>query len=89
MPRISIEVDAKQHQQIKARALLCGQNIKDYVLSRTIADLPDASDMSDEEALAALKKLLGPRIAAAEAGVFSDRGADDIIAEAKRRKSER
>ncbi len=55
MPRISIEVDAKQHQQIKARGLLCGQNIKDYVLSRTIADLPDASDMSDEGALAGLK----------------------------------
>jgi len=89
MPRISIEVDAKQHQQIKAMALLSGQNIKDYVLSRTIADLPDASDMSDEEALAALKKLLAPRIAAADAGEFSDRSADDIIAEAKRRKSER
>ncbi len=89
MPRISIEVDDRQHQQIKAMALLSGQNIKEFVLSRTIADLPDASRMSDEEALETLKQLLAPRIAAADSGLFSARNADEIIAEAKRRKSER
>jgi hypothetical protein len=89
MPRISIEVDAQQHQQIKAMALLSGQNIKDYVLSRTIADLPDPASMSDQEALQALKQILAPRIQAAESGQFSTRDANGIIAEAKRRKSER
>lgn len=89
MPRISIEVDAQQHQQIKAMALLSGQNLKEYVLSRTIADLPDPSSMTDEEALHALKKLLAPRIAAADAGEFSTRTAAEIITEAKRRKAER
>ncbi len=89
MPRISIEVDTQQHRQIKAMALLSGQNIKDYVLARTIADLPDPSDISDGEALQALKKLLAPRIAAADTGQVSQRDADGIIAEARRRKSER
>lgn len=89
MPRISIEVDAQQHQQIKTMAMLNGQNIKEYVLSRTVTDLPDPSSMSDEEALHALKKFLAPRIASAEAGEFSTRTADQIIAEAKRQKAER
>ena len=88
MPRISIEVDDQQHQQLKAMALLSGQNIKDFVLSRTFSVMPDAPDMSDEEALQALKQLLAPRIQAAESGQVSTRDAHDIIAEAKRRKSE-
>lgn len=89
MPRISIEVDDHQHQQIKAMALLSGQNIKEFVLSRTIAGLPDASTMTDEEALQTLKQLLAPRIAAADSGQFSERSADEVIAEARRRKSAR
>jgi len=88
MPRISIEVDDHQHQQLKTMALLSGQNIKEFVLSRTIAKLPDASSMSDEEALQALKQLLAPRIEAADAGHFSTRDAEGLIAEAKRRKTE-
>lgn len=89
MPRISIEVNAHEHQQIKAMALLNGQNIKDYVLSRTIVALPDASDMSDEEALQALKQILTPRIESAQSGDLSNRDVDAILAEAKRRKSNR
>ena len=87
MPRISIDVDAQQHQQLKAMALLSGQNIKDYVLSRTIADVPDASSMTDEEAIEALKLLLAPRIKSAESGNFSSATADDIIAKGKASKA--
>lgn len=68
MPRLSIDLNPQQHQQLKAMAALKGQTIKDYVLSRTLIDLPKSASLSDEDALQALQALLAPRIAEAEAG---------------------
>ena len=36
MPRLSIDISAHEHQQIKAMAALKGQGIKEYVLSRAL-----------------------------------------------------
>ena len=66
MPRLSIDISAHEHQQLKAMAALKGQSIKDYVLSRALVDMPDPATMTDEKALAALKALLAPRLAADE-----------------------
>lgn len=68
MPRLSIDLNPQEHQQLKAMAALKGQSIKDYVLSRTLSDLPGSAGLSDQDALQALKTLLAPRIAEAEAG---------------------
>ena len=68
MPRLSIDLSPREHRQLKAMAALRGQSIKDYVLSRALVDMPDPATMTDEEALQALKQLLAPRIAEAEAG---------------------
>ena len=78
MPRLSIDLDQREHQQLKAMAALKGQTIKDYVLSRALVDMPDPETMTDEEALDALKQLLAPRIAEADAGDTLAVTADDI-----------
>jgi len=44
MRRLSIEIDAEQHRQIKALATFSGLTIKDYVLKRI---LPSKSDKQD------------------------------------------
>ena len=62
MPRLSIDVSPAEHQQLKVIAALKGQSIKDYVLSRSLSDSPDTSNMSETEALAALKDLLSERM---------------------------
>ena len=85
MPRLSIEISAREHQQLKAMAALKGQSIKDYVLSRALVDMPDPATMTDQEALHALKRLLAPRMAEAEAGQVVSATADDIKREARRR----
>ena len=85
MPRLSIDISAREHQQLKAMAALKGQTIKDYVLSRALVDMPDPATMTDQEALQALKRLLAPRIAEAEAGQLVPATADDIKREARQR----
>ncbi|MBO6551595.1 MAG: hypothetical protein JJ926_09095 [Roseitalea sp.] len=86
MPRLSIELDQRQHQQLKAMAVLKGQSIKDYVLSRALVDMPDAETMTDEEALGALKQLLAPRIAEADAGEAVGVTLSDVKSRAKARR---
>ena len=85
MPRLSIDLSAQEHQQLKAMAALNGQTIRAYVLSRALADMPDPATMTDEEALQALKRLLAPRIAEAEAGQVEPTTAEDIKREGRRR----
>lgn len=85
MPRLSIDISAREHQQLKAMAALKGQSIKDYVLSRALIDMPDPATMTDQEALQALKRLLAPRIAEAEAGQVVSATAEDIKREARQR----
>ena len=78
MPRLSIDISAREHQQLKAMAALRGQSIKDYVLARALVDMPDPAAMTDQEALQALKQLLAPRIAEADAGQVVSATAEDI-----------
>ena len=85
MPRLSIDLSAREHQQLKAMAALNGQSIKDYVLSRALVDMPDPDTMTDEEALQALKQLLTPRIAEADAGQVVPATAEDIKREGRQR----
>ena len=85
MPRLSIDISAHEHQQLKAMAALKGQSIKDYVLSRALIDMPDPVTMTDEEALAALKALLAPRLADVEAGRTVASTAEDTKRKARRR----
>ena len=85
MPRLSIDISAQQHQQLKAMAALKGQSIKDYVLARALVDMPDPATMTDQEALQVLKQLLAPRIAEADAGQVIQATAEDIKREARER----
>ena len=85
MPRLSIDISAREHQQLKAMAALKGQSIRDYVLARALVDMPDPATMTDEEALQALKQLLAPRIAEADAGQVVSATAEDIKREARGR----
>ena len=85
MPRLSIDISAQEHQQLKAMAALKGQSIKDYVLARALVDMPDPATMTDREALQALKHLLAPRIAEADSGQVVPATADDVKREARRR----
>jgi len=66
MSRLSIEVTPEQHQRLKAIAALHGQTLKDYILERTLPDLPESESLSEEEALERLDAFLHTRIAEAE-----------------------
>jgi uncharacterized protein (DUF1778 family) len=87
MPRLSIDISSEAHQQLKAMAALKGQSIKDYVLSRALVDMPNPATMTDAEALQALKALLAPRLAEADAGQLTAATAEDIKREARVRQS--
>ena len=87
MPRLSIDISAEDHQQLKAMAALKGQSIKDYVLSRALVDMPNPATMTDAEALQALKELLAPRLAEIDAGQLTSATAEDIKREARVRQS--
>ena len=77
--RLSIEVTAEQHQRLKAVAALYGQSIKDYVLERSLPDVPDIGSLSGEDALKKLEDFLKPRIEAAQRGEVSSRSVQDIL----------
>lgn len=89
MPRLSIDISPRDHQQLKAMAALKGLSIKDYVLSRALVDMPDPASMSDAEALTALKELLAPRLNEASSGQIVAGSAADIKSEARARRSGR
>ncbi len=84
MSRLSIELTEEQHQRLKAMAALHGKSIKDYVLERTLPDLPDRDSMTEEEALHQLEQFLKPRIEAAERGERSSRTPHQIFRDVNR-----
>ena len=49
MSRLSIELTQEQHQRLKAMAALHGKSIKNYVLDRSLPDLPDRESMTEDE----------------------------------------
>ena len=80
MSRLSIELTPEQHQQLKAIAALHGQSLKDYVLERTLPDLPRDESLSEEETLRRLEAFLKPRIAEAERGEVAEGSVERIFA---------
>ena len=85
MPRLSIEISAQEHQQLKAVAALKGLSIKDYVLSLTHADITGGAEMREEDAFAALKNMLAKRMEQAKAGKYSAVSAEEIGRRARSR----
>ena len=83
--RLSIEITAEQHQQLKAAAALQGKTIKSYVLEHALPDL-QANEHKD---LRKLEEFLKPRIEAAEQGLVSDKSVDDIVSDELRKESAR
>lgn len=75
MSRLSIELSPKQHQQIKAMAVIAGKSIKDLVLDKVLG----ANDNDQEAALKQLMQLIDTRIESAENGNISDKSISDII----------
>jgi hypothetical protein len=59
------------------------------VLSRALVDIPNPAAMTDAEALQALKELLTPRLAEADAGQVVTATAADIKREARVRQGRR
>lgn len=84
MPRLSIDITPEQHQRLKAVAALSGQSIKDYVLERSLASLPETAELSEEEALRRLEAFLAPRIEAAKRGEVSSRTVMDVFEDVRR-----
>ncbi len=79
MSRLSIELTQEQHQRLKAMAALQGKSIKNYVLDRSLPNLPNRESMTEEEALHQLEQFLKPRIEAAERGERSSRTPSQIF----------
>lgn len=83
MPRLSIDITPEEHQKLKAIAALKGESIKDFVLKRTLGDVPTLGDMSEDQAVAALADFLKPRIEQARRGEISTKSMADIRREAR------
>lgn len=81
MSRLSIELTPQQHQRLKALAALQGKTIKQYVLERTLPNLPDldADDKSEAQALRRLEDFLQARVDAADQGNYSRRTPSQIF----------
>ena len=84
MSRLSIEVTPEQHQRLKAIAALHGQTLKDYILERTLPDLPQTESLSEEEALKRLEAILDTRVAEAERGELVQDSVEEIFAAVRR-----
>lgn len=84
MSRLSIELTPEQHQQLKAIAALHGQTLKDYILERTLPDLPRNESWSEEETLRRLEEFLKPRIAEAERGEVVASSVEQIFTAVRR-----
>ncbi|PRY92068.1 antitoxin ParD [Hasllibacter halocynthiae] len=83
MPRLSIDITPEEHQKLKAIAALRGQSIKEFVLKRTLGDVPLLNDMTEQEAFGALTDFLRLRIDQAQRGELSTKSAADIRREAR------
>jgi len=77
MPRLSIDITAKELRQLKTLAELSGKSIKEYILEHTIPP------QTEEEALQQLNTFLKPRIEEAERGEFADVTFEQIKHEAR------
>ncbi len=84
MSRLSIELSPEQHQQLKAIAALHGQTLKDYILERTLPDLPQTESLSEEETLRRLEAFLEPRIAEAERGEVIEESVEQVFSSVRR-----
>ncbi|MBC8405249.1 MAG: DUF1778 domain-containing protein [Planctomycetes bacterium] len=81
MNRISIDVTAEQHQQLKALAAIQGKSIKQFVLESTLGSASEAD-------LATLETLLDRRLAGAQnRGGAASRSVDQIFQDANRKLS--
>lgn len=80
MPRLSIELSADEHRRLKASAAIAGVSLRDYVLTRALADVPE----SDE--LAELAAFLKPRIAEARRGEVSKRSISAVAKDARKKR---
>ncbi|QPH54936.1 antitoxin [Pontivivens ytuae] len=83
MPRLSIDITPEEHQKLKAIAALRGQSIKEFVLKRTLGDVPALENMTEDEAFGALTDFLRPRIDQARRGELSTKSVADIRREAR------
>lgn len=81
MSRISIEVTPEQHQRLKACAALTGKTIKEYVLERVLAPLPETGTLSEEEALEKLENFLGTRFESVKRGEYVNKSMSSIFEE--------
>ena len=81
MSRISIEVTPEQHQRLKACAALAGKSIKDYVLERVLAQVPETGTLSEEQALEKLEDFLKPRLESVERGECVNKSMAEIFEE--------
>ena len=79
MPRLSIDLTDQQHQHLKAAAAISGQSIRDFVLARTFQGIENPGDMTEEDAMRALRDLLDDRMAQARITA----SADDIKRQAR------
>jgi uncharacterized protein (DUF1778 family) len=83
MSRLTIELTPEQLQRLKAMAALQGKTIQEYILERSLPDLPTRESITEEEALHQLEQLLQSRIEAAERGEISSRTPAQIFEEVR------
>jgi hypothetical protein len=81
MSRLSIDIDERQHQQIKAMAALQGKTIRDFVVERVLPPLPTSTDEEgdDTPAWQAFRSLMQDRIAEADTDAISERTFQEIF----------
>jgi hypothetical protein len=81
MGRLSIDIDERQHQQIKAMAALQGKSIRDFVVERVLPPLPASTveEGEDTPAWQAFRSLMQDRIAEADTGAISERTFQEIF----------
>ena len=48
MSRLTIEIEADQHRQIKTLATFAGMSIKEFILSRTLGTEEEEKDATDQ-----------------------------------------
>lgn len=76
MSRLTIDMNPRQHQNLKATAALEGKTIKQYALERLFPN-----DAGNEQAWRELKRLLQERIDAGLAGQVSTASIPEILDE--------